>query len=255
VSLTFSRKGHRYTLDGERVPSVTPIVGVLPKGGLIYWAGKLIAEAVADQASTVDAVRALGRDPMIAALRALPDQAKRKAGNRGELLHDLATGLVKGEPTEMIADPDIAGCLEGLARWFDDVGFDAHLIERPVASRRHRYAGRFDLVGTMATDRSERWLIDLKSSSSVYGDTALQVAAYARAEFYLGDDGTSEIPMPHVDRIGVVHVQPELSELYDLGDVDEAFEEFRAAQVIYSTSGRRDALVREPLSLRRPVRL
>jgi hypothetical protein len=253
MSLTFSPKGHRYTLDGERVPSVTPIVGVLPKGGLVYWAGKLIAEAVADQASTVDAVRALGRESMIAALRALPDQAKRKAGDRGTLLHELATGVVRGEPSELIADPDIAGCLAGLARWFDDVGFEPHLIERPVASRRYRYAGRFDVVGTFAADRSELCLLDLKTASGVYGDTALQVAAYARAEFYLGEDGTTEIPMPRVDRIGVVHVQPELSEFYDLGDIDAAFEEFRAAQVIHSTSGRRDALVREPAPIPRPV--
>lgn len=248
MTLTFTPKRHLYTLDGERVPSVTPVVGMLPKGGLVYWAGKLIAEAVADQASTVDAVRALGRDAMIAALRELPDQAKRKAGARGTLLHELATSVVRGEPSELIADPDIAGCLAGLARWFDDVGFEAELVERPVASRAYRYAGRFDVVGTLAADRSERWLLDLKTASGVYGDTALQTAAYARADFYLDDDGV-ERPMPHVDRIGVVHVQPELSELYDLGDIDVAFAEFRAAQVLHASEARRRELVAAPVPL------
>jgi len=249
VTLTFTHNGHRYQLDGDKADSVTTVCGVLPKGdGLVFWAGKLIAAAVADQASTVDAVRALGRDAMIAALVALPNQARDRAGARGTLVHDLATGLVKGEPIEadLIADPDIEACLTGLARWFDLVGFEAELIERPVASRAHRYAGRFDVVGSMAADRSERWLIDFKTSSGVYGDTALQTAAYARAEFYLDDVG-AERTMPHVDRIGVLHVQPDLAELYPLGDIDVAFAEFLAAQVIYRTGPRRRELVRAPL--------
>lgn len=248
MSLTFTPRRHLYTLDGERVPSVTTIVGVLPKGGLVYWASKLVAEAVADQPSTVDAIRAMGRDVMIAGLRAVPDQAKRRAGDRGTLLHELATGVVRGEASELIADPDIAACLSGLAQWFDDVGFEAELIEHPVGSRSFGYAGRFDLVGTMAANRDERWLIDLKTSSGVYGDTALQTAAYARADFYVADDGT-ELPVPTIDRIGVLHIQPELSELYDLGDIDVAFQEFLHARAIYVSDKRRAALVAHPLRL------
>jgi hypothetical protein len=252
VTLTFTHNGHRYQLDGDKADSVTTVCGVLPKGdGLVWWAADIVARAVADQASTVDALRSLGREPMVAALRSLPDQAKKTAGARGTLVHELSTGLVKGEPVELdlIADPDIEACLYGLRRWFDLVGFEAHLIERPVGNRAHTYAGRFDVVGTMAADRSQRWLIDFKTSKGVYGDTALQTAAYARAEFYLGEDGTSELPMPYVDRIGVLHVQPDLTELYDLGDIDVAFEEFLAAQTIYRTGARRRDLVAAPLSV------
>lgn len=246
MSLTYTPKRHMYTLDGVRVPSVTGIVGMLPKGGLIYWASKLIAETVADQASTIDAVRALGRDAMIAALRALPDQARDRAAARGTLIHELATGVVRGEASELIADPDIAGCLDGLAHWFDLVGFEAELVERPVGNRRHQYAGRFDVVGTMAADRSRRWLLDLKSASGVYGDTSLQLAAYAMSEFYLNDDG-DEVPMPHIDAIGVVHVQPEVSELYELGEIDVAFEEFLSAQRLHASEARRRRLVGAPV--------
>lgn len=258
MTLTFTHNGHRYQLDGDKADSVTTVCGVLPKGdGLLRWAGKLIASAVADQASTVDAVRALGRDALIAALVELPTQARDKAGARGTLVHGIATDLVKGAPIELdlIADPVIEACLYGLRRWFDLVGFEAELIERPIASRAHRYAGRFDVVGTMERDRSERWLIDFKTSSGVYGDTALQTAAYARAEFYLDVDPDMpealivEVPMPRINRIGVLHVQPDLAELYDLGDIDVAFGEFLAAQTIYRTGPRRRQLVAAPLSV------
>jgi hypothetical protein len=246
VTLTFTHDGHRYQLDGDKADGVSTVTGVLPKGdGLVRWASQLVAVAVADQASTVDAVRALGRQPMIAALVELPTQARDRAAARGTLVHDVATGLVRGEPVDLdlIADPDIEACLYGLRRWFDDVAFAPELIERPVASRAHRYAGRFDVVGIMG---GERWLIDFKTSSGVYGDTALQTAAYARAEFYL-DAQDAEQPMPHIDRIGVLHVRPDLSELYSLGDIDTAFEEFLAAQTIYRTGPRRRELVREPV--------
>jgi hypothetical protein len=250
VSLTFTDDPHVYTLDGDRVPSVTTIVGTLSKGdGLMRWATGLVAKAVVRQGSTIDAVRAMGDDALVAALVALPGQARDKAKRRGSLVHKLAEGVVRGDPTELIADPDIAACVGGLAQWFDGVGFEPELVEVMIASRACRYAGRLDVVGTFEADRSLRWLLDLKTSSGVYGETVLQLGAYARAEFYL-DDGV-EVPLPRIDRIGVVHVQPGISELYELGDVDTAFEEFRAAQTLYTSNGRRRRLVAHPVA--RPV--
>lgn len=250
--LTFSDRGrfHQYRLDDDRVPSVTTIVnGGIPKPSLAYWAAKVVAEAAADQASTIDALRSMGRGPLVSALKSMPDQIRDTAAARGTEVHRLAALVVTGEPSEVIPDEDIAACVEGLARWFDAVGFEVMLAETIVGSRAHRYAGRFDILGTLAADRSLVWLLDLKTSSSVYGDTALQVAAYASAEFYMAEDNGEPVerPMPHVDRIGVVHVQPGISELYDLGDIAPSFAEFLAAQTIYAGNARRDGLVRTPV--------
>jgi hypothetical protein len=53
--------------------------------------------------------------------------------------------------------------------------------------------------------------------------------------------------MPAVERIGVLHVRDDGTDLYDLGDIDAAFTEFRAAQVIYAGKSRRDRLVDLPV--------
>jgi hypothetical protein len=246
VTLTFSdRNGwHLYRLDGQRVPSVTTIInGGLPKPALVGWAARTVAEAVAGHPSTVDAVRDLGRDALVAALVALPDQAKRAAGARGTDIHRFADLVVHGEPVEPPAD--IVEAVAGYAAWLDLSGFRADLTERTIANRACRYAGRFDLLGVMA---GERWLVDVKTSRAVYGDTGLQVAAYARAEFYVDEDDV-EVPMPPVDRIGVLHVQPDVTELFDLGDIDKSFEEFRAAQTIYAGATRRKNLVAQPVQV------
>lgn len=246
MSLTFSdRNGwHLYRLDGQRVPSVTTIVnGGVPKPALVGWAAGVVAKAVAAQPSTVDAVRDLGTDALVAALAALPDQTKRAAGVRGTDIHRFAELVVHGEP---VTPPEnIAEAVAGYAAWLDLSGFQPELTERTVANRTFRYAGRFDVLGIMA---GERWLLDVKTSRSVYGDTALQVAAYARAEFYV-DGVDDEVPLPPVDRIGVLHVQPDVTELYDLGDIDVSLAEFRAAQTIYAGNTRRKNLIGEPVQV------
>lgn len=247
MSLTFSQAngGHVYRLDGDRVPSVTTIIdGGLPKPALVRWAARTVAEAVADQASTVDLVRDLGRDVFVAALAELPFQARRAAGARGTTIHEFADLLVRGEP---VSPPDdIADAVAGYARWLDAFGFVAAATERVIGHRVYRYAGRFDVMGWMG---GARWLLDVKTSRGVYGDTALQVAAYASAEFMIDPDTGDERPLPHIDRIGVLHVQPDATELYDLGDVGDAFDEFLAARTIYSGNTRRRNLTKTPVQI------
>lgn len=250
MSLTFSDRGkwHQYRLDGERVTSVTTILnGGLPKPALVGWAARTVAETAADMPSTVDALRDLGRGPLVAALTAVVEQRRNTAADRGTEIHRYGELVSRGEPVDVPAD--IADAVAGYARWLDLSGFEVDLSERIVGNRVARYAGRFDLYGHMG---GLRWLLDLKSGSGVYGDAALQCAAYARAEFYVGDDG-DEHPMPTVDRIGVLHVQPEATELFDLGDIATSFTEFRAAQVIYAGTTRRKNLTTTPVPAVSPV--
>jgi hypothetical protein len=249
VSLTFSDRGgwHLYRLDDQRVPSVTTIInGGLPKPALVRWSAKVVAEAVAAMPSTIDAVRDMGSDALVAALVALPGQARNAAGVRGTEIHAFAEQVVHGEPVQPPAD--LVDAVAGYARWLDMSGFEPEMTEHIVGSRTHAYAGRFDVVGQM---REERWLLDVKTSRAVYGDTSLQCAAYARADFHVdpADPDRTEIHMPRVERIGVLHVQPDVTELYDLGDIDAGFAEFLAAQTIYAGNRRRDELVRTPVQI------
>lgn len=244
MGLTFTHNGHRYRLDGEPVPSVTTIInGGAPKPALKYWAAKVVAEAVADMPSTVDETRRLGRDALVAALSKLPDQFRSAAALKGTDVHQYAEHVISGEPAEVPIE--IADHVDGYARWLERAAFEPTLVERPVASRRHGYAGRFDLIGVID---DETWLLDIKTGSGIYGETACQLAAYARADFY--SDGTpngDELGLPHIDRIGVLHVREDGTDLYAMGPIDPAFAEFLAMQVIHSSTKRRNALVGEPV--------
>ena len=55
--LKFYDASHRYKLDGEWVPGVTTILGVLNKPALTKWAASQVAEYVADHPEAVDHLR------------------------------------------------------------------------------------------------------------------------------------------------------------------------------------------------------
>src|SRR5690606_10062059 len=113
----------------------------------------------------------------------------------------------------------LAGYVEGYVRFLDEFGVEPVLTEKSVANREHRYAGRFDSIVRIPAWRPGVGMVDLKTSNGVYGETAVQNAAYSRAEFYVEDDAPDvEIPMPAVDWIAVAHVTEFGTQLYDLGD-------------------------------------
>ena len=225
MSLKFNAKTHRYWIDGKPVPGVTTLLGKgLPKDALPYWAARTVAEYVHDNPEQVDSLRGMGRDPFVNALKGVPWESRDKAAARGTDVHALAELVVHGQEVEV--PEHIAGHVDGYARWLDDFGVVPVLTERSVANRTHWYAGRFDLIADLA---GTRWLLDIKTSSSVYGDTALQVDAYRHAEFYVDDDDPdTEHPMPEgIERLGVIHVTEDGSYMYPLQSDGSAWRVFQ----------------------------
>lgn len=210
TGLVFYPKSHRYKLDGQWVPGVTTLIGKgLPKPAIPYWAARTVAEWVADNPDlTEDLKRLGGRGPTVAFLKELPWQKRDTAAIRGTDVHALAEKLVHGEEVEV--PEHLAGHVQGYVDWLDQAQPEPLHTERPVASRQWLYAGTFDLIARM---NGETWLLDVKTSSGVYGETALQLAAYAHADFLLDPDG-QEQPIPPIDRLGVLHVTEYGTTLY-----------------------------------------
>jgi hypothetical protein len=245
MSLKWNLNGryHRYWLDGQEVKSVTTVLNsAVAKPALKWWAAKVVAEYIVDHPDTLAGLIAEdGRESVIGMLTGAVKDVERTAKARGTDVHRLAEQVVHGEP--VVVPGPIRGHVDGYARWLDRVEFVPELVERPVGNRAHWYAGRFDVLGTIG---GERWLLDIKTGSGIYAETVCQVAAYARAEFWSGDDEV-EHPMPVVDRIGAIHVTDHSTELFDLGDVDEGFAVFTHLQAVYRSWPDLDARTRVPV--------
>lgn len=224
MSLKFAPNTHRYWLDGKPCPGVTSLIkGGLPAPALVYWSAKCVAEYVTDNDAAVEAMRVLPRDAMVAALKQVPWSERDAAAARGTEVHALAEQLVHGVEVEV---PEaIAPYVDGYVRWLDTWQPVPILTERSCANREHFYAGRFDLIAEIA---GVRWMLDVKTAKGVYGDNALQTDAYRHAEFYVDDDDpNTEHPMPEgIERLGVLHVRPDGTDLVELDSSGSPFRTF-----------------------------
>lgn len=242
--LKFYPRSHRYKLDGQWVPGVTTLIKKgLPSPALIYWAAKTVAEWVADNDAALEQMRHMGRAPLVAALKEVPWEKRDQAAVRGTDVHALAEQVVNGDPVDI--PEHLIGYVQGYVDWLDKTDLKPHSTERPVGSRMWRYAGTYDLIAELW---GETWLLDVKTASGVYGNNALQLAAYAGAEFYVDADGV-ERPMPKIDRLGVLHVQDGETTLYPIVDRDNAWKDWLHVAHI----GRREQQIKdyigEPLAV------
>ncbi len=249
MTLTFNERAHRYRLDGKPVPSVTTLIkGGMPAPQLIYWAARSVAEHVADNFDQVAGLQTMGRGPMVAALKETPWQKRAEAAVRGTEVHALAELVVAGLEVEV--PEHLADHVENYTRWLDRLELAPVLVERPVANRQHWYAGRFDLVGDI---RGVRWLLDVKTAKGVYPDNALQCDAYRYAEFYVDDEGTEQ-PMPQdIERIGVLHVRADATDLVPLRSDGEPYKDFLHCAWLARRDAQRKGYVGEPLEAPEPA--
>jgi hypothetical protein len=189
---------------------------------------------------------------MVKELASVPNKVRDAAGERGSEVHDIAEKLLHGEQVDV---PDeLAPYVDGYLRLIDEWEITPVLTETSVGNRKDWYVGRLDSIVRIGKLGNCLVLLDWKTSRGVYGETGLQTAGYARAEFYVTDeDPNTEIPLPVVDRTMVCHITPDGSYLYDLAknpaEIDRHYELFIAAAFTHKTAKERDAIITTPLEL------
>lgn len=231
AGLAFDDRRHRYTLDGKRIPSVTTILGALNKPGLPYWSAGLVArDAITNHDYWGQRIHN-GEDPeqVIRDLKRTPWKERDKAARRGTRIHQVLEAAAHGDPTDCPRDllPMAQQAVDLLDRE------DVRTLETEARGHNRElwYAGTIDLIATV---RGETWLLDWKSSRSVHETHVMQVAAYAHMDTILTIDG-EEKPMPHIDRLGIIHISDDSASLVDVGDPDgPAWDMFQAAHTIHS---------------------
>ncbi|MDZ5076779.1 hypothetical protein [Nesterenkonia sp. HG001] len=263
MSLTFDPAAHRYRLDGKPVTGVTSLIsGGTPKEALIWWAATTAGEWAAEHK---DELATMADESIIRGAQREHMRRRDDAGVTGTAVHALAEQLHEHGTVET-SDPLLASFVEGYAEFLDAWEITPVLFERPCANRAHWYAGMFDLLCTSPhLAGGELVQIDLKTSKSVHGETALQTAAYSRAEFYV-DGFDTETPMPEIAATYVAHVTPTHRDgsaarygaaplgtsLYTLAQtprqLEEHFQMFLHAAATAKTKTKRDRLIKDPLT-------
>lgn len=182
---------HHYLLDGKRADGVTTLLGKgLPKPALLPWGIKTVAEYAADHLDLLLQMQPMGREAIVQALKQSPYTDRDKAAKRGTEVHKLAEHLIKGEEVEV--PEELAGHVESYLRFLDEWRPEPILVEPVLANRRWGYCGSADLLAKFPHMDQPVWC-DIKTTrSGIYGETALQLAAYRAAEAYLDSDGNEK---------------------------------------------------------------
>lgn len=222
---------HRYFLDGEGpMPSVTTITKTLSTGdALVGWAKR---ETAACAVRNVDVLRTMietgGAASAQSWLQGIPDYQRDTAADLGSRVHALAEATVRGEVVELTEDE--APFVESYQRWLDDIGPEFIVLEEMVCSTTHGYAGTLDSIAWID---GERWLLDIKTGKAVYDETALQLVAYAKADFIGRAGDATRYSIPEVTRYGVIHVRPDKTRLVPFAVDDHVWRGFLSCLELY----------------------
>lgn len=220
-------RGHHYVdANNTRVPGVTTILsGGMPKTALVNWAGKATAEYALDHWEDLTQLSPAKRLEKLTKARYAEKDA---AAKRGTEVHGLAEKLVQGEEVEV---PDeLAGHVESYVRFLDAFQVEPLHVEFSIASYAHGYAGTGDLIAWFPT-LGKTLLCDIKTNKSgIFGETALQLAAYRHADVLIDDDGEQD--MPAVDGCAAIHVRADGADLIPVTAEQRQFRQFLYVQQV-----------------------
>ena len=198
-----------YTWEGREYPSVTSVRNLagMPHP-LAQWRTNQVIERAMTEYPTLG--RMLGDSTPEATatwLRQAANKERDKAANLGTRVHDAAA---EGKTLDKVG-ADVAPFLLQYRRWIADSGVEIICVEKQVFNLSVGYAGTFDMLGRMPKT-GEVWLIDLKTGKGTYPEHALQLEAYARAEF-VGEDDILDLrsteALRSVKGRAVLHLRPD----------------------------------------------
>lgn len=218
-SIDFNAETHTYKLDGKRIPSVTTVLGILGKAGLIPWAAMLSAEHIRETLC-----RFFSRDGIVSAsvsdVEAVCNEGKsafrRKSeagAYKGSIVHDaIALFHDDWESFERPdVDPEVRNSIDCFLRWYRESDYEILESERVVLGREGRYVGTTDLV-LRHNETGDIVIGDVKTNKAsksgpygIYPEHSLQVAAYADAYEYETGHAVSGTLIIHCGRDRRLH--------------------------------------------------
>lgn len=245
ANATTTVRGRTYAWRGEIFDSVTTILsGGIPKPALKSWGERLVAECAVEQRS---AWADLEPAEAVSWLRGAPWRQTTRAAAQGSDIHAWAERWALHERVEVAELPEAQRpYAEAFADFCRDWTPEWEMTEASVYNRRWGYAGTLDALMRVRGVEGLA-LVDIKTGKGVFGETALQLAAYRHAEFVGLCDG-SEVLMPEVAWCAVLHLTPAGYELLPVVADDDIFATFLyAAEVRAFLEGRSKEVIGAPL--------
>lgn len=225
------KEGHEgerlYGWKGVDYPSVTSIIRYgVAKPQLVQWAANKVTDIALEHRVEIAALPKTKAKKLITSKW---DGDRLEAAGKGTAIHEQAENYALGKRVEITPE------IEGYVKAFDSFCYDFRpkflLTEALVISRTYGYAGTLDAVVEID---GKTYVLDIKSGNYIWPEVALQLVAYARADFTGNRESGEEAKLPDLYKRGLVlHLSPTGYELRPvrLGDIE--FDAFLASLDMY----------------------
>ena len=180
IALDFQEKGHKYTLDGNPVASVTTVLGALNKPALVGWAAKMTALYWEDliipgNPLTLDEVELAEH---VKASKAARFKKSNKALEVGNITHDFAEQYALGRNPKLPTNDQARTACEAFLVWWKEHNVQVIAVERKCYSKIYQFCGTVDLLCKI---EGHICVCDWKSSSGIFDEYKAQLSAYRQA--------------------------------------------------------------------------
>jgi CRISPR/Cas system-associated exonuclease Cas4 (RecB family) len=183
---------HYYFVDGDYYPGVTSILDEAAPTG--YGLKQFFLNHTAADA----------------------EEIRSESASFGSEMHRLYEELLNGVELDLKArDLKSVKHLISFKEWYKEFKPHDFKTEMMVYSKKYKYAGTLDFVGT---HMGKRWLVDFKTSSGIHFNHEIQLVAYKRAY----EEMTGET----IDHMGILRTGTKHKAGYEFKEIDRNFNDF-----------------------------
>jgi len=181
IELDFNEKKHIYTVDGNKVISVTGVTGIIDKSGpLMWWSVSQCLDFIKNGLPDFEEMDEVQSEQFFHDAHRAHLRSSRTEANIGTMAHKWIEDYLREPalPPPMPKNPKLLSTVNSWLEWKKQHELTPYETEFKVYSRENNYAGTCDYDGIVS---GERCIVDWKTGKAVYPEHALQTAAYQLA--------------------------------------------------------------------------
>lgn len=178
VELFFQEDKHLYTIGGFQVDGTTTALGIINKPALMYWAVNMALEYIGNNLKPGQALDEVQLKNLLADAKVAHKKKSTDAANIGTMIHEWIEQWITGKNPKTPINIMMKLATDKFLEWVKENKVEFVDSERIVYSRKWGYAGTLDFIATI---NGKFVLGDFKTSTGIYDEYWLQVAAYEQA--------------------------------------------------------------------------
>jgi len=178
IVLEYNPKKHLYSVGGVPADGTTSILKIINKPALMYWAVNKAIEYLEWELPVGKPICELEKSKMLQEAKKAHRQILSDAGDFGTLVHSLIESHIKKEPYQYPVNPIVRESFEQFLKWDKENQPEYLFSERKIYSIEHNFAGTLDFLCKI---NGKVVIGDIKTSSGIWDEYYLQLAAYRMA--------------------------------------------------------------------------